>query len=169
MTPASAPADRCSRTTEGSRVTHLLSTWSGGKPVFQTISEKGKAMEQTPPASSEHPFIESDRVEGTAVYDAKGDHIGTIDRLMIEKVSGQVAYVVMSFGGLFGSDKGSHTLPWGKLKYDPQLRGYRTDISESELREAPNFAQPNTFDWSNRDQEQELHDYYRIPPYWRAM
>jgi hypothetical protein len=48
-------------------------------------------MEQTPAASSEHPFIESDRVEGTVVYDAQGDHIGTIERLMIEKVSGQVA------------------------------------------------------------------------------
>jgi sporulation protein YlmC with PRC-barrel domain len=126
-------------------------------------------MVQTPSASSEHPFIESDRVEGTAVYDARGDHIGTIERLMIEKVSGQVAYVVMSFGGLFGSGKESHTLPWGKLNYDSKLRGYRVDISESELREAPSFAQSNTFDWSNRDREQELHDYYRIPPYWRAM
>jgi hypothetical protein len=125
-------------------------------------------MEQTPPASPGHPFIDSDRVEGTAVYDARGDHVGTIERLVIEKVSGQVAYVVMSFG-LLGSGKGSHTIPWGKLKYDTKLGGYRTDISEGELRGAPSFAQPDTFDWSDRDQEQELHDYYRIPPYWRAM
>ena len=127
-------------------------------------------MEQTPAASSsEHPFIASDRVEGTAVYDAQGNHVGTVERLIIEKVSGQVAYVVMSFGGLLGSDQRSHTLPWGKLKYDVKLRGYRTDVSESELREAPSFAQSNTFDWSNRTQEEALHDYYRIPPYWRAM
>ena len=126
-------------------------------------------MEQIPPASSEHPFIESDRVEGTVVYDAQGGHVGTIERLMIEKVSGQVAYVVMSFGGLLGSGKGSHTIPWGKLKYDTKLRGYRIDINKSELSEAPSFAQSDTFDWSNREQEQELHDYYRIPPYWRAM
>jgi sporulation protein YlmC with PRC-barrel domain len=126
-------------------------------------------MEQTPPASSEHPFIESDRVEGTVVYDAQGDHVGTIERLMIEKVSGQVAYVVMSFGGLLGSGKGSHTIPWGKLKYDTKLRGYRIDINKNELSKAPGFAQSDTFDWSNREQEQELHDYYRIPPYWRAM
>jgi hypothetical protein len=126
-------------------------------------------MEQTSPASSEHPFIGSDRVEGAAVYDVQGNHVGTIERLMIEKASGQVAYMVMSFGGLLGSGPGSHTIPWGKLKYDTKLKGYRTDISESELREAPGFAQPNTFDWSDRAQEQELHDYYRIPPYWRAM
>src|SRR5215213_5061013 len=32
------------------------------------------------------PIIESDRVEGTAVYDPSGNRIGTIRRLMIEKV-----------------------------------------------------------------------------------
>jgi hypothetical protein len=44
------------------------------------------------------PLIESDRVEGTSVYDPKGTSIGSIKRLMIEKVSGRVAYAVMSFG-----------------------------------------------------------------------
>jgi hypothetical protein len=34
------------------------------------------------------PIIESDRVEGTTVYDARGNSIGSIKRLMIEKISG---------------------------------------------------------------------------------
>src|SRR3954471_16822101 len=33
-----------------------------------------------------HPLIESDRIEGTAVYDANGKQIGTVKRLVIEKV-----------------------------------------------------------------------------------
>jgi hypothetical protein len=37
------------------------------------------------------PLIESDRVEGTAVYDPQGNHLGSIKRLMIEKISGKVA------------------------------------------------------------------------------
>jgi hypothetical protein len=44
------------------------------------------------------PLIESDRVEGTTVYDPQGNNIGSIKRLMIEKISGRVAYAVMSFG-----------------------------------------------------------------------
>jgi hypothetical protein len=35
------------------------------------------------------PIIESDRVEGTTVYDREGNDIGSIKRLMIEKLSGQ--------------------------------------------------------------------------------
>ena len=35
-------------------------------------------------------LIGSDKVEGTAVYDAKGEHIGSIERVMIEKISHNV-------------------------------------------------------------------------------
>ena len=46
-----------------------------------------------------HPLIESDHVEGTAVYDANGKQIGTIKSPVIEKVSGHVVYAVTSSVG----------------------------------------------------------------------
>jgi hypothetical protein len=57
------------------------------------------------------PLIESDRVEGTTVYDPRGNNIGSIKRLMIEKLSGQVVYAVMSFGGLLGIGTEEHSIP----------------------------------------------------------
>ena len=83
------------------------------------------------------PLIESDRVEGTTVYDPGGNNIGSIKRLMIEKVSGRVAYAVMSFGGFLGLGAEEHAVPWKKLTYDTSLGGYRTDITEQQLRGAP--------------------------------
>jgi hypothetical protein len=112
------------------------------------------------------PLIESDRVEGTTVYDREGNDIGSIKRLMIEKLSGQVAYAVMSFGGFMGMGSEEHTIPWRKLNYDTSLGGYRTDITEDQLRGAPTFYRDQNWDWSDRNREQELHDYYRTPPYW---
>lgn len=38
------------------------------------------------------PLIESDCVEGTTVYEPAGNNTGSIKRLMIEKLSGRVAY-----------------------------------------------------------------------------
>ena len=61
------------------------------------------------------PLIESDRVEGTTVYDPAGNNIGSIKRLMIEKLSGRVAYSVMSFGGFLGMGSEEHSIPWSKL------------------------------------------------------
>jgi hypothetical protein len=47
-------------------------------------------------------LIGSDKVEGTPVRRSNGDKIGTIERVMIEKRSGRVAYAVMTFGGFLG-------------------------------------------------------------------
>jgi sporulation protein YlmC with PRC-barrel domain len=66
-------------------------------------------------------LIGSDKVEGTAVYDAKGEHIGSIERVMIEKVSGQVAYAVLSFGGFLGIGSDYYPIPWQSLTYDTSL------------------------------------------------
>src|SRR3954464_13046403 len=71
-----------------------------------------------------HPLIESDHIEGTAVYDANGKQIGTIKRLVIEQVSGHVVYAVTFFGGFLGLGSEMHTIPWEQL-HDalPFLRG----------------------------------------------
>jgi PRC-barrel domain len=112
------------------------------------------------------PLIESDRVEGTTVHDPSGNNIGSIERLMIEKIGGRVAYAVMSFGGFLGMGEDEHAIPWNKLTYDTNLGGYRTDITEQQLRGAPAFARDRNFDWTDRKREKELHDYYRSPYYW---
>jgi PRC-barrel domain len=112
------------------------------------------------------PLIESDRVEGTTVYDPQGNNIGSIKRLMIEKVSGRVAYAVMSFGGFLGIGTEDHSIPWNKLTYDTNLGGYRTDITEQQLRSAPSFSRDSNWDWSDRRREQQLHDHYKAPYYW---
>src|SRR4051794_3224648 len=112
------------------------------------------------------PLIESDRVEGTSVYDPQGNSIGSIKRLMIEKLSGKVAYAVMSFGGFLGMGEDEHTIPWNKLTYDTNLGGYRTDITEEQLKGAPTFYRDRGYDWTDRGRESELHDYWRMPYYW---
>jgi hypothetical protein len=47
-------------------------------------------------------LIGSDKVEGTAVYGADERKIGSVQRIMIDKISGKVAYAVVSFGGFLG-------------------------------------------------------------------
>ncbi len=128
--------------------------------------EETMAQTDAPGVMTGKPLIESDRVEGTAVCDPNGNHIGAIKRLMIEKISGKVAYAVMSFGGFLGMGEDEHTIPWSKLDYDTSLGGYRTDISEEQLRGAPSVSRDRDYDWSDRDRERELHDYWKTPYYW---
>src|SRR5215217_3636552 len=109
-----------------------------------------------------HPLIESDHIEGTAVYDANGKQIGTIKRLVIEKVSGHVVYAVTSFGGFLGLGSETHTLPWEQLHYDPDLGGYKTNITEEQLRKAPEFSRSDESLLSGHERQQ-LSNYYIEP------
>jgi sporulation protein YlmC with PRC-barrel domain len=113
-------------------------------------------------------LIDSKRVEGTDVFDPAGKHIGSIKRLVLDKVSGRVVYTVASFGGFLGIGGDEYTIPWNKLNYDTSLGGYVTDITEAQLRNSPDFGLNNDDDWFNRDDERLLNDYYESPYYWKT-
>ena len=110
-----------------------------------------------------HQLISSEDVEGTNVYDMKGSKIGDIDHLMIDKVSGRVRYAVMSFGGFLGLGHSHYPVPWGALKYDTSLGGFRTNITEQQLKDAPEFSDDT---WGDRDWETRTHKHYAAPSYW---
>ena len=46
--------------------------------------------------------IGSDKVEGTAVCGSDDTKIGSIERVVIDKVSGRMSYAVLGFGGILG-------------------------------------------------------------------
>jgi PRC-barrel domain len=111
-------------------------------------------------------LISADKVEGTAVYNRAGEKLGTVDKIMIDKTSGRVAYAVMSFGGFLGMGESYHPLPWNVLTYDTNLGGYVVDLDPDMLKAAPTFGRDQTVDWRDEAWNRRLHDYYGVPPYW---
>jgi hypothetical protein len=112
-----------------------------------------------------HQLISSEDVQGTAVYDLAGSKIGDVDHLMIDKISGRVTYVVMSFGGFLGLGHSHYPIPWAALKYDVSKGGYVTGITEQQLRDAPAFSDDESM-WANREWEMQTHKHYNVPAYW---
>ena len=43
----------------------------------------------------------------------------------------------MSFGGFLGLGHSHYPIPWAVLKYDTALGGYRTGVTEQQLKDAP--------------------------------
>jgi sporulation protein YlmC with PRC-barrel domain len=110
-----------------------------------------------------HRLISSEDVEGTEVYDASGKNIGEIDHLIIDKLSGRVAYAVMSFGGFLGLGHSHYPVPWSALTYDTSLGGFRTNITERQLKDAPEFSDDS---WADRNWETRTHQHYGAKQYW---
>lgn len=115
------------------------------------------------PVSPAHPYVRSDRVEGTAVYAADGSRVGTIKYLEIDKVSGQVVYAITSFKRFLAVQSETHTIPWSTLIYDQKLHGYRADITQDQLQNAPEFSRGNEFDWVKQERE-KLYSYWETTP-----
>jgi hypothetical protein len=79
-------------------------------------------------------------VTGTDVYSQRGDHLGEIDDVMIDKRSGEVVYAIFSFGGFLGIGEKYHPLPWQVLTYDTDLSGYVVNVNDAELKKAPHYS-----------------------------
>jgi sporulation protein YlmC with PRC-barrel domain len=107
-------------------------------------------------------LIASSKVSGTAVYNLKGEHLGHVDEVMIDKQSGAVAYAVLAFGGFLGFNDHHFPLPWSALRYDAAMDGYVVDIDRERLESAPRFTPGSAPDaaepgWAHID------NFYRNP------
>jgi sporulation protein YlmC with PRC-barrel domain len=113
-------------------------------------------------ADETHRLISSDKVEGTSVYNPKGERLGKVDHLMIDKFTGQVAFAVMSFGGFLGIGEKYYPLPWKMLRYDTRLEGYIVDLDRNKLENAPSYTSTDTPDWSDRSYTARIDEYWLV-------
>ncbi|MBS0407926.1 MAG: PRC-barrel domain-containing protein [Proteobacteria bacterium] len=104
-------------------------------------------------------LISSDKVGGTNVYNTAGEKLGSIETVMIDRVSGNVRYAVLEFGGFLGMGTDRYPLPWSALEYDHERDGYVVPLDKERLKDAPRYGSgenPNYTDAYGR----EVYDYY---------
>lgn len=108
-----------------------------------------------------NPVISSKKVEGTAVYNSNGDKLGTVDDVVIDKLSGQVRYAALEFGGFLGMGTERYPLPWSMLTYDTALDGYVVPLTKSQLENAPRYGQGELPEYTD-EYGRKVHDYYGV-------
>ncbi len=110
---------------------------------------------------SSHELIVGSRVTGAAVFNKAGERIGEVDDLVIHKVTGQVVYALMSFGGFLGIGEKLHPLPWEVLRYDTVKDGYVVPIDKEVLKNAPSLDPDNIDELgAGAAWRMQLHEYY---------
>jgi hypothetical protein len=110
-------------------------------------------------------LIGSDKVEGTAVFGMDGNRVGKIERVMIDKRSGQVTCAVVSFGGFLGMGADHYALPWPLMTYDPNLGGYRANVTEARIKGAPRDQTAGNWDHATT---KNVFDYWQVRYLWSA-
>ncbi|MGD9884029.1 MAG: PRC-barrel domain-containing protein [Reyranella sp.] len=110
-------------------------------------------------------LIAAERVEGTSVYNLAGEKLGTVEDIMLDKVSGKAIYAVMSFGGFLGIGEKYHPLPWSTLKYDEAKGGYVVNLDKKKLESAPTYGVDDDFHWTP-EYGRRVDKYYDAPTFW---
>jgi sporulation protein YlmC with PRC-barrel domain len=110
-------------------------------------------------------LIAADKINGTDVYNMAGELLGSIQDIVIDKVSGRAIYALMSFGGLLGIGEKQYPLPWSVLNYDPIKSGYMVNLDKNDLTEAPSFHRSEDFQWTS-EYGRQIDRHYDAPSFW---
>ncbi|MBE7196436.1 MAG: PRC-barrel domain-containing protein [Parafilimonas terrae] len=132
------------------------------------MSTRDIGLDANSRAATADTLIASDKVEGTAVRRGDGVEIGTIQRLMIDKPSGRIAYAIMRL--IPGADQAKHerAIPWGALSYDVAAKAYVIEGTEDTIRSSPVYPQTTSDPTFDPAWEEHVHRYFNSPPYWNS-
>ena len=111
-------------------------------------------------------LIAASKVNGTKLFNRKGERAGEVEDIMIDKVSGHVAYAVAAFGGFLGLCEKRRAIPWSVLHYDTSLDGYVANVDDSVLKDAPNEILSEDNDYRDLDWNSRVYSHFGVPPYW---
>jgi sporulation protein YlmC with PRC-barrel domain len=110
--------------------------------------------------------LSSSSLVGDAVVDLSGKDVGKIEDLMIDVVTGRVAYAVLSFGGLFGIGGKLFAMPWSTLTVDETNKRIVCAVAKEQLERAPGFDKDTWPDMGDPTYGVSIHEHYGARPYW---
>lgn len=87
---------------------------------------------------------------GSSVKDASGKEAGKIEDLLIDS-RGQIAYAVVSFGGLMGIGDKLFAIPWNAVMVDRDNKTVYLDVTKETLERAPSFPKDRWPDANDRE------------------
>src|SRR5471030_1758154 len=102
----------------------------------------------------------ADTLIGEDVYNRQNESLGDIKEIMIDMARGQIAYAVLSFGGVLGMGNKLFAVPWQSLELDTNNKRFILDASKDHLKTAPGFDKDHWPDMAGADFGAQIHGFY---------
>jgi sporulation protein YlmC with PRC-barrel domain len=97
------------------------------------------------------------------VHNAAGENLGKIEDIVIDPITGNIEYAILSFGGLLGMGDRLYPVPWSSLNPGPSGDFVVFDADEDRLRRAPAFERDRWPDLRDPIWRRNIDDYYGGP------
>jgi hypothetical protein len=99
------------------------------------------------------------------VRSSTGATLGRISNLVVDTRTGEIAFAVISTGGVLGIGDTQRAVPLAALRFSPETRaGAELDIDEARWTSAPRFLAEELSTLSNEPSAAEIHAYYSNDP-----
>ena len=118
-----------------------------------------------PTATGHTRAILASKVNGTAVYNSDGEKIGHVEDVVLDKLSNNIMFAVIGFGGMLGVGEKYHPVPWSVLDYNPESGGYVINMSKDELKNSPAYDVDDLIS-DDGTLRTETYNYYHAQQYW---
>ncbi len=107
-------------------------------------------------ATDDARLVSAATLSGQPLFDGSGDKLGVVKELFINKMSGQIEFVLGATGGFLGVGEKFHPLPWSLLTYSNTPEGYVVSVGKEAIRAAPAYdrEQLNSVQYGWADQVQ---------------
>lgn len=115
----------------------------------------------------------SSKIVGATVRNADQRKIGVIKHLMLDSRRGEIAYAVISFGGVMGVGERYHAVPWTSLSPGENGRFYVLRADKETIANAPGFDKGKWPDMGDPKWSAEIDTYWdrlvgkAMPPHGR--
>lgn len=126
------------------------------------IAQPGTQNQNHPPSAGtrEQQLYRGSRIIGSAVRDPKDRKIGDIKDLILDSRRGEVAYVVVNFGGVMGVGRKYHAIPWRALEPSDNGKYYVLHADRETISQAPGFDKGNWPDMADQKWNAEIERYW---------
>jgi len=102
----------------------------------------------------------ADTLIGDDVYNHSDEELGDIKEIMLDMRTGQIAYAVLSFGGILGMGDKLFAVPWERLTLDPVNKRFLLNVEKGQLKDAPGFDKNNWPDMGSEAWNQQMEAFY---------
>jgi len=102
----------------------------------------------------------ADTLIGDDVYNHNDEELGDIKEIMLDMRTGQIAYAVLSFGGMLGMGDKLFAVPWERLTLDTVNKRFLLNVDKDLLKDAPGFDKNNWPDMGSDAWNQQMEAFY---------
>lgn len=105
---------------------------------------------------------------GSAVQDRHGRALGTVEEIVVDRLTGRVSFAVLAPTGAAQPDTGLMPVPWTALAATDDGDGLCLPAGARRIAEAPRIDRDDLDDLERREVGVEVFSYYGVQPPWEG-